>query len=298
MDVGDAMIRRYAYENIVKDEEQTSKRRRKYKKGSLLENNAAWLFSMLGLKVQKNVKIEGHEIDVLVSYGNRKIAVECKQYERSRIVVRNLIYQWNTKKSILKLDKVLIIIWGCEIRRDDFELAKKLGITIWDEQNFEKFFKLAVDKKEAARDEILAAIGLKEMKSESFESFGGEKDPLVEKLSEIVSRQLKTSKFRTLAKLSYFLTIFSFFGIFLSEVLSLLFLLFGTSLLIYSNIKIKYDEEILILALARKLSEVKGTVDLNDLSYITKISKSRIRKKIKKMVRKGEIDGNTVLWNS
>lgn len=47
----------------------------------------AWIES------SKNVRIDGYEIDVLISYKNRKIAVECKQYERSQIVVRNLIYQ-------------------------------------------------------------------------------------------------------------------------------------------------------------------------------------------------------------
>lgn len=60
----------------------------------------------------------------------------------------------NTKKSILKLDKVLIIIWVARSEGRILNSLKILELLFWDEQNFEKFFKLAADKKEAARDEI------------------------------------------------------------------------------------------------------------------------------------------------
>ena len=61
------------------------------RRGSLLERDVARMFRLIGIEPQLNVRLNDYEIDVLVIYQGRRIAVECKQYEKSRPKVRNLI---------------------------------------------------------------------------------------------------------------------------------------------------------------------------------------------------------------
>lgn len=55
------------------------------RRGSLLERDVARIFSLIGLRPSLNVRLDGHEIDILVTYDGMKIAVECKQYESGRL---------------------------------------------------------------------------------------------------------------------------------------------------------------------------------------------------------------------
>jgi len=57
--------------------------------GTLLERNVSRLFRLVGFNPQNNVFIEGYEIDVFVQVESYNIVIECKQYERSSLSVRN-----------------------------------------------------------------------------------------------------------------------------------------------------------------------------------------------------------------
>jgi len=70
----------------------------------------------MGLNPQLNVKVDGYEVDVIVTYQGKKIAIECKHYEKSSLRVRNLIHEWNSKGKELGFDKVVLVIVGCKIR--------------------------------------------------------------------------------------------------------------------------------------------------------------------------------------
>jgi len=126
----------------------------------LLERDVARIFSLIGLRPSLNVRLDGHEIDILVAYDGMKIAVECKQYESGRLGVRDLIYEWATKKRELGLDKVLLVIVGCEVKPVNKMLTSKHGIAIWDENDFERFFTKAIEYREVAKDDVLRSIGI------------------------------------------------------------------------------------------------------------------------------------------
>lgn len=132
--------------------------------GSLLERDVARIFKLIGLKPKLNEKIGNYEIDVLVYFKGIKLGIECKQYEKSSLAIRNLIHEWNSKSKELKLDKVLFVLVGCNITDKDRQLAKKYGITIWDGQKFEELFSKAIEKREAVKDEILLEAGVKPSK--------------------------------------------------------------------------------------------------------------------------------------
>ncbi|MEM3815634.1 MAG: hypothetical protein QW341_02160 [Candidatus Bathyarchaeia archaeon] len=126
----------------------------------MLERDVARIFSLIGLKASLNVRLDGHEIDILVTYDSMKIAVECKQYESGRLGVRDLIYKWATKRRELGLDKVLLVVVGHEVKPAERMLAGKYDITIWDEEDFERAFMEAINRKEGARDYVLKSMGI------------------------------------------------------------------------------------------------------------------------------------------
>ena len=155
----------YIFREIVKERKNDKKKKRRRsdrkveRRGSLLERDVARIFSLIGLKPALNVRLNGHEIDVLVTCGDKRLAIECKQYESGKLEIRDLIYEWATKSRELGFDKVLLVIVGCEVKPAEKELANKYGIAIWDEKDFEKFFTKAIERREEARDEILESIG-------------------------------------------------------------------------------------------------------------------------------------------
>jgi len=134
------------------------------KRGSLLERDVARLFRLIGLKPKINQKIDDYEIDVLVHFKGMKLGIECKQYERSSLAIRNLIHEWDSKNKELKLDKILLVLVGCNITDRDRQLAKKYGITIWDDQKFDELFSKVIERREAIKDEVLLEAGLKPSK--------------------------------------------------------------------------------------------------------------------------------------
>lgn len=128
------------------------------RKGSLLEKNVAKTLEMAGLSPRKNVIIDGYEIDVLLDYKGNKVGIECKQYEKSNLTVRNLVHQWNSKKSEINLDKVALAIIGVDISQETRQLADKLGIVIWDEETFEDLFNSSIEDGEKVKRRILDSL--------------------------------------------------------------------------------------------------------------------------------------------
>ena len=86
------------------------------REGTLLERDVNRLFSLLGFKVENNVKIKGYEIDIYAISGNQKIIIECKQRDKSKSLdMRNLIHQWSSKNSIIGASKIILITYGIKI---------------------------------------------------------------------------------------------------------------------------------------------------------------------------------------
>lgn len=100
--------------------------------GHYLEESVSILFEKAGFKTKLNSHINSYEIDVLASKGDYKIAIECKQYERSHITIRNILHQWASKRSIVNVDKIVVVIAGQKPQEEDYKLAKQLDIVLMD----------------------------------------------------------------------------------------------------------------------------------------------------------------------
>ena len=125
------------------------------RKGTLLEKEVLRLFKLVGFEPEHSKKIEGYEVDVFLEYKGFKIIVECKQYEKSSLSVRNLIHQWESKNKILKADRVLLVLVGSEITHKERSLAENYGIKIWNEEKLDTFLDKAIEHKDKIRAEIL-----------------------------------------------------------------------------------------------------------------------------------------------
>jgi hypothetical protein len=131
-----------------KDEEILIKQDSAKDKGNALENNVEFIFQSAGFETQKNVRIAKYEVDVLAKIGDRNIIIECKNYQSSNLVIRNLIHQWNSKNHIIKANKIILVIAGVNIKKSDEELADEFNIEIWGENDLTDFFNLTLKPKE------------------------------------------------------------------------------------------------------------------------------------------------------
>ncbi len=136
------------------------------RRGTLLERNIRKIFKLAGFKTKHQVRIKGYEIDVLAETDNLKIIIECKHYEHSPIVVRNLIHQWDSKNKEIKADKILLVIYGVEITPYVKTLAKKYDISIWDKKDVEDYLDYVIEHKKEAKTKILKVLKLKLKKKE------------------------------------------------------------------------------------------------------------------------------------
>jgi len=129
-------------------------------RGDVLEQNVEHLFSVAKFKTSRNVRISSYEIDVLAELGDRRIIIECKNYQNSSITIRNLVHQWSSKNEIIGAHKVVIVIAGLSIKDSDRDLANSLDITLWDEDDLGNLFKESL-KPESFRRKLLENISLK-----------------------------------------------------------------------------------------------------------------------------------------
>ncbi len=130
------------------------------RQGTLLEKNVDRMFRLAGFQTKRNAIVNGYEVDVLAKIGNIKIPIQCKQYERSYLNVKDILHQWQSKRNKLNADKILLVVFGQEISISDKKLAKELDIALWDETDIDKIDNLVVEKKKDAFTELLKRIGL------------------------------------------------------------------------------------------------------------------------------------------
>ena len=113
-------------------------------RGNALESNVEYIFKCGGFETERNVKLATYEIDVLAKLGDRKVVIECKNYQNSNLIVRNLIHMWNSKNKIINVNKIILVLAGIEIKKSDLELANSFGIEIWNEKDLSDLFLLAL----------------------------------------------------------------------------------------------------------------------------------------------------------
>ena len=128
------------------------------RQGTLLEDNISKIFELAGFKVSHQKKINSYEIDVFAEYSGYSVAVECKQYEKSEINVRNLIHQWDSKNKEIKVSKILLAFYGVDIQKSDLLLAEKYNIKIWDEEDISNYLNLLIDNREKGKKLLLKNI--------------------------------------------------------------------------------------------------------------------------------------------
>ena len=128
--------------------------------GTLLERNIESIFKLAGFRTKHQTRIKGYEIDVLAKYHGFTILIECKQYEKSRIEIRNLIHQWDSKNKRIGADRVLIVIFGMPISEKYIRLAKKCNIFLWGNKEIEKFYKMVTKDSINAREKILKSLNI------------------------------------------------------------------------------------------------------------------------------------------
>ena len=109
-------------------------------KGDILEQHVEHLFKTANFKTQRNVRIASYEIDVLAELGDRKIVIECKNYQNSSLTIRNLIHQWSSKNKLINAHKVIIVVAGISLSESDKNLAAELDITLWGEDDLAELF--------------------------------------------------------------------------------------------------------------------------------------------------------------
>lgn len=131
------------------------------RKGSMLEDLAEMIFKSAGFEVIRNRYFVGYEIDLMVTFGDRNFIIECKQYEKSYLPVKNLILQWKGKNEIINADGVILIIYGVNITEDEKTLAQSCGIHIWTDERLNSFLRLINDDV-ALLSEVLKVLELKE----------------------------------------------------------------------------------------------------------------------------------------
>lgn len=108
-----------------------------HRKGKLLETTIANLFTRADFKVEINSKRFGFESDVIISKASFKAIIECKQYN-IYLNLKSLIHEWKSKANEAKVSKVILVIYGRKPIKSDFELAKKLGVILWDYETIDK----------------------------------------------------------------------------------------------------------------------------------------------------------------
>jgi len=126
------------------------------KKGSLLEWIVKRVFQIAGFYATNKANFNKNQIDVFANYNDKKIIVQCKQYEKSTPPVKDLIHEWNSKREEIECDKVVLALWGYpRIVQDELKLAKKLNVCLWNDPIIFNFFNLISSDPNKAKEEIL-----------------------------------------------------------------------------------------------------------------------------------------------
>lgn len=137
------------------------------RQGTLLEQNVENIFNSLGFHTERNIKKKGYEIDVFCKRGETEIIIECKQYEKSSLTIRNLIHQWADKNAEIGADKVILVLYGINIKSSDINLALNRNIILWDEKILQKYTSLVIKDKEEALKKLNQEMNLEKNKGDN-----------------------------------------------------------------------------------------------------------------------------------
>lgn len=128
-------------------------------RGDSLELAVEHIFSVAGFKTTRNVLIAKYEIDVQAEIGDRKVIIECKNYQNSSLTIRNLIHQWNSKNQVIQAHKIIIALAGLSIKEDDYILATEFDIELWSQDDLSELFNLSL-KPDKLRKKLIEKIDL------------------------------------------------------------------------------------------------------------------------------------------
>ena len=126
-------------------------------KGDALEKSVEFIFNTAGFETERNTHIAKYEIDVLAKVGDRDIVIECKNYQNSSLIIRNLIHQWSSKNNLIKASKIIIVMAGLKIKPTDQKLADDLDIELWDDNIISELFNLTLKPSEL-REKLISKI--------------------------------------------------------------------------------------------------------------------------------------------
>ena len=129
-------------------------------KGDSLELAVEHIFSVAGFKTTRNVFIAKYEIDVLAEIGDRTVIIECKNYQKSSLTIRNLIHQWNSKNQVIQAHKIIIALAGMPIKEADYDLAAKFDIELWSQEDISEMFNLSLNPDEL-RKKLIEKVDLR-----------------------------------------------------------------------------------------------------------------------------------------
>jgi hypothetical protein len=138
--------------STASDEETLEQPRpRAFELGVKLEETVANIFEKMGYSVQRRVRPATKtgataEIDVLLSRGNRRLAVECKNYDESRAVGVSELRNFMNKLQDTGIMSGVFVTTSV-FSSDAEQFAESTGIEIWDKEKLlEKFYAFAIGR--------------------------------------------------------------------------------------------------------------------------------------------------------
>jgi len=263
------------------------------RKGSLLERDVARLFRLVGLNPQLNVKLNNYEVNVLVIYQGRKIAVECKQYESASLTVRNLIHEWRSKSEELGL-KVILVLAGIKIKPEDLELAKRYCIAIWDEEKFDRLFNEAIELREAVRDKILLEVGIEPIEGydegydETIKELAEKYRPLLHPLEGDPAWVYVVSMWGLLLSVLFIAAVTPFTG---HQMISVWFVVPAALIVIciFSASQRRKKKSRGLLHVMAELSKIRKAMLTEELAYVSGLSSDEIEKTLQRLEKTGKV---------
>ena len=128
-------------------------------KGDSLELAVEHIFSVAGFKTTRNEFIAKYEIDVKAEIGDRIVIIECKNYQKGSLTIRNLIHQWNSKNQVIQAHKIIIALAGVSIKEADYNLAAEFDIELWSQDDISEMFNLSL-KPDELRKKLIEKVDL------------------------------------------------------------------------------------------------------------------------------------------
>ncbi|KKK85167.1 hypothetical protein LCGC14_2776010 [marine sediment metagenome] len=130
-----------------------------FKRGKFLERIIEGIFKNAGFYTEVNTRKWGFETDVFEKKEGYNVIVQCKQHDKAYLNIKEKLFEWMGKGIYAKVDKVVLVVSGREIREDEYAKARELGVGLWSEDLVQQLLKL--DKGDL-KEKINRLIGFKE----------------------------------------------------------------------------------------------------------------------------------------